>query len=99
MRGRTLDNAFVILDEAQNTTESQMKMFLTRMGANAKFIITGDASQIDLPRNQASGLVQALRLLKNTSGIEIIELNTVDVIRHKLVKAIIEKYEADSIKK
>ena len=69
------------------------------MGANAKFIITGDASQIDLPRNQASGLVQALRLLKNTSGIEIIELNTVDVIRHKLVKAIIEKYEADSIKK
>lgn len=99
MRGRTLDNAFVILDEAQNTTESQMKMFLTRMGANAKFIITGDSSQIDLPRNQASGLVQALRLLKNTSGIEIIELNTVDVIRHKLVKAIIEKYEADSIKK
>jgi len=99
MRGRTLDNAFVILDEAQNTTESQMKMFLTRMGANAKFIITGDTSQIDLPRNQASGLVQALRLLKNTSGIDVVELNTVDVIRHKLVRAIIEKYEADSIKK
>lgn len=99
MRGRTLDNAFVILDEAQNTTESQMKMFLTRMGANAKFIVTGDATQIDLPRNQASGLIQALRLLKNVDDIDIIELNTTDVIRHKLVKAIIEKYEADSIKK
>lgn len=99
MRGRTLDNAFVILDEAQNTTESQMKMFLTRMGANAKFIVTGDATQIDLPRNQASGLIQALRLLKKVDDIDIIELNTTDVIRHKLVRAIIEKYEADSIKK
>lgn len=99
MRGRTLDNAFVILDEAQNTTESQMKMFLTRMGSNAKFIVTGDATQIDLPRNQASGLIQVLRLLKNVEDIDIIELNTTDVIRHKLVKAIIEKYEADSIKK
>lgn len=93
MRGRTLDNAFVILDEAQNTTESQMKMFLTRMGANAKFIITGDASQIDLPAKQSSGLLQALRLLKKVEGISIIELDNTDVIRHKLVKAIIEKYE------
>lgn len=99
MRGRTLDNAFVILDEAQNTTESQMKMFLTRMGANAKFIITGDMTQVDLPRNQLSGLSQAVRLLKNTDGIDIVELSTIDVIRHKLVKAIIEKYEADVIKK
>lgn len=94
MRGRTLDNAFVILDEAQNTTESQMKMFLTRMGSNAKFIVTGDTSQIDLPTKQPSGLLQALRLLKNVEGISIIELDTSDVIRHKLVKAIIERYEA-----
>lgn len=94
MRGRTLDNAFVILDEAQNTTESQMKMFLTRMGANAKFIVTGDATQIDLPLKQPSGLLQALRFLKNVEGIDIIELNNTDVIRHKLVKAIIERYEA-----
>ena len=93
MRGRTLDNAFVILDEAQNTTESQMKMFLTRMGANAKFIVTGDTTQIDLPSKQPSGLLQALRLLKKVEGISIIELDTSDVIRHKLVKAIIEKYE------
>ena len=99
MRGRTLDNAFVILDEAQNTTESQMKMFLTRMGANAKFIITGDMTQVDLPRNQSSGLQQAVRLLKKTEGIDFVELTSVDVIRHRLVKAIIEKYEADSIKK
>ena len=81
------------------TTESQMKMFLTRMGANAKFIITGDMTQIDLPRNQTSGLAQAVRLLKKTEGIDIIELTTVDVIRHRLVKAIIERYEADTIKK
>lgn len=94
MRGRTLDNAFVILDEAQNTTESQMKMFLTRMGANAKFIITGDATQVDLPVKQPSGLLQALRLLKKVEGIEIIELNNSDVIRHKLVRSIIERYEA-----
>jgi phosphate starvation-inducible PhoH-like protein len=93
MRGRTLDNAFVILDEAQNTTESQMKMFLTRMGANAKFIITGDVTQIDLPTKQPSGLLQALRLLKKVEGISIIELDNTDVIRHKLVKSIIEKYE------
>lgn len=93
MRGRTLDNAFVILDEAQNTTESQMKMFLTRMGANAKFIVTGDTTQIDLPSKQPSGLLQALKYLKNVEGISIVELDTSDVIRHKLVKAIIERYE------
>jgi phosphate starvation-inducible PhoH-like protein len=93
MRGRTLDNAFVILDEAQNTTESQMKMFLTRMGANAKFIVTGDVTQIDLPSRQPSGLLQALRLLKKVDGISIIELDNTDVIRHKLVKSIIERYE------
>jgi len=93
MRGRTLDNAFVILDEAQNTTESQMKMFLTRMGASAKFIITGDPSQIDLPSKQASGLLQALKLLKKVEGISQIELDNTDVIRHKLVKLIIEKYQ------
>ncbi len=93
MRGRTLDNAFVILDEAQNTTESQMKMFLTRMGGNAKFIVTGDVTQIDLPSKQPSGLLQAVRLLKKVEGISIIELDNTDVIRHKLVKAIIEKYE------
>jgi phosphate starvation-inducible protein PhoH and related proteins len=93
MRGRTLDNAFVILDEAQNTTESQMKMFLTRMGANAKFIVTGDVTQIDLPSKQPSGLLQALRLLKKVEGINVVELDNTDVIRHKLVRAIIEKYE------
>jgi phosphate starvation-inducible PhoH-like protein len=94
MRGRTLDNAFVILDEAQNTTESQMKMFLTRMGSNAKFIVTGDVTQIDLPTKQPSGLLQAVKLLKKVDGIDIIELTNADVIRHKLVKAIIEQYEA-----
>jgi phosphate starvation-inducible protein PhoH and related proteins len=93
MRGRTLDNAFVILDEAQNTTESQMKMFLTRMGSNAKFIVTGDVTQIDLPSRQPSGLLQALRLLKKVDGISIVELDTTDVIRHRLVKTIIERYE------
>ncbi len=95
MRGRTLDNAFVILDEAQNTTESQMKMFLTRMGANAKFIVTGDVTQIDLPSKQASGLIQAIKLLKNVEGIDIITLDNTDVIRHKLVKSIIERYETN----
>ena len=94
MRGRTLDNAFVILDEAQNTTENQMKMFLTRMGANAKFIITGDVTQVDLPSKQPSGLLQATRLLKKTDGIAMVELDNTDVIRHKLVKSIIEKYES-----
>lgn len=93
MRGRTLDNAFVILDEAQNTTENQMKMFLTRMGANAKFIITGDATQIDLPSKQSSGLISAMRRLREVEGISIIELDNTDVIRHRLVRAIIQKYE------
>jgi len=94
MRGRTLDNAFVILDEAQNTTESQMKMFLTRMGANAKFIVTGDVTQVDLPSKQPSGLLQAVRLLKKVEGIAMIELDNSDVIRHRLVRSIIEKYES-----
>ncbi|MCD6069169.1 MAG: PhoH family protein [Bacteroidetes bacterium] len=96
MRGRTLDNAFVILDEAQNTTESQMKMFLTRMGASAKFIITGDASQVDLPRNQPSGLIQALRIVKNIKGVEVVILDGSDVIRHRLVKEIVAKYDEAS---
>ncbi len=93
MRGRTLDNAFVILDEAQNATESQMKMFLTRMGKNAKFIITGDITQIDLPYRQGSGLVQASRLLKDVPGISFVQLSGKDVVRHKLVARIIEAYE------
>lgn len=93
MRGRTLDNAFVILDEAQNTTHSQMKMFLTRMGKSAKFIVTGDASQIDLPRNQRSGLLEALHVLKRIDGISILELDEKDVIRHGLVKKVIKAYE------
>lgn len=95
MRGRTLDNAFVILDEAQNATESQLMMFLTRMGSSAKFIITGDITQVDLPRNQPSGLLQAARILKNVEGIDFIELDQKDVIRHKLVKKIIEVYEKE----
>lgn len=92
MRGRTLDKAFVILDEAQNATESQMKMFLTRMGADAKFVITGDASQIDLPRNQRSGLLHATRLLQDVEGIAFVRLDERDVIRHRLVKRIIDAY-------
>ncbi len=95
MRGRTLDNAFVILDEAQNTTESQMKMFLTRMGNNAKFVITGDVTQIDLPSKQPSGLLQAIKRLKKIDGIDFIELDSRDVIRHRLVSAIIQSYEAN----
>lgn len=95
MRGRTLDNAFVILDEAQNATESQMKMFLTRMGASAKFIITGDISQIDLPKNQKSGLKGALERLKGIKGISIMEFDESDVIRHKLVKKIIKAYKEE----
>ncbi len=93
MRGRTLDNAFVILDEAQNTTHAQMKMFLTRMGRNAKFLITGDPGQIDLPRRVISGLKEALLVLNNVEGIEIIHLDDKDVIRHKLVKKVIEAYK------
>ncbi len=93
MRGRTLDNAFVILDEAQNTTHNQMKMFLTRMGKNAKFIITGDPGQIDLPRKQVSGLKESLLALKDINGIAQIYLDDKDVIRHRLVKKIISAYK------
>ena len=94
MRGRTLDNAFAILDEAQNATEGQLKMFLTRMGSSAKFVITGDITQIDLPKHQPSGLPQAIRLLKNIEGVSFVELDGTDVIRHKLVKKIVEVYDA-----
>ncbi|AEV32579.1 PhoH family protein [Owenweeksia hongkongensis] len=93
MRGRTLDRAFVILDEAQNTTHSQMKMFLTRMGSDAQFIITGDAGQIDLPRKQASGLKEAMGRLQNIKGIKFVMLDDRDVIRHDLVKHIIRAYQ------
>ena len=96
MRGRTLDNAFVILDEAQNATSAQLKMFLTRMGRNAKFIITGDITQIDLPRHQQSGLIQAMHILNGIKGISIIQLDNNDVIRHKLVTKIIRAYERNS---
>jgi phosphate starvation-inducible PhoH-like protein len=92
MRGRTLDHAFVILDEAQNATRNQMKMFLTRMGPSAKFVITGDTTQIDLPRNQPSGLIQAAGLLKGMKGVEFIYLDTSDVIRHRLVRDILMAY-------
>ena len=93
MRGRTLDKAFVILDEGQNTTESQMKMFLTRMGMSAKFIITGDETQIDLPKHQKSGLIHAKNTLKGIKDISFITLDAKDVIRHKLVKQIIKAYK------
>lgn len=93
MRGRTLDNAFVILDEAQNTTHSQMKMFLTRMGKNAKFIITGDPGQIDLPRKVTSGLKEALYILKNIEGIGMLYLDDKDIVRHRLVKKIVDAYK------
>ncbi|WP_420573659.1 PhoH family protein [Kordia sp.] len=94
MRGRTLDNAFVILDEAQNTTHAQMKMFLTRMGKNAKFMLTGDPGQIDLPRRVISGLKEALLVLKDIKGIGIIYLDDKDVVRHRLVKKVIEAYKS-----
>lgn len=93
MRGRTLDNAFVILDEGQNTTESQLKMFLTRMGKSAKFIVTGDVTQIDLPKNQKSGLKKALDLFVNVKGINVVQLNEHDVVRHHLVKTIIKLFK------
>ncbi len=93
MRGRTLDNAFVILDEGQNTTHNQMKMFLTRMGKNAKFLLTGDPGQVDLPRRTISGLKEALLILKNVEGVGIIMLDEKDVIRHRLVRKIIEAYK------
>ena len=93
MRGRTLDDAFVILDEAQNTTHNQMKMFLTRMGKNTKFIITGDPGQIDLPRRVISGLNEALLILSDIKGIDVIQLDGRDVIRHQLVKKVIDAYK------
>ncbi len=96
MRGRTLDNCYVILDEAQNSTDLQLKMFLTRMGPNAKLIITGDLTQIDLPRKQQSGLGKALRLLKNIKGIAQIQLDTDDVVRHRLVKEIVHAYDRET---
>ena len=95
MRGRTLDNCFIILDEAQNATDLQLKMFLTRIGANAKAIITGDLTQVDLPRNQKSGLAKASRILKNVDGIGYIELDEEDVVRHRLVKAILKAYDKE----
>ncbi len=98
MRGRTLDNAFIILDEAQNATDLQLKMFLTRIGANAKAIITGDLTQVDLPRNQRSGLEKAVRILRNVDGIAHIELDEEDVVRHRLVKAIIRAYDREKIR-
>ena len=94
MRGRTLDNAFVILDEAQNTTHNQMKMFLTRMGKHAKFVINGDPGQIDLPRKQVSGLKESLLALKDIEGIAQVYLDDKDVIRHRLVKSIISAYKS-----
>jgi len=99
MRGRTLNNAFAILDEAQNTTPGQLKMFLTRMGASAKFIVTGDITQIDLPVNQTSGLVQSQSILKDTPGISFVYLDEKDIIRHKLVSRIIKAYEKKAANK
>ncbi|MCG9880642.1 MAG: PhoH family protein [Bacteroidia bacterium] len=98
MRGRTLDNAYVILDEAQNATDLQLKMFLTRMGPNAKFIITGDLTQIDLPRKGMSGLIKAVKILEGIKGIEFAYLNFEDVVRHKLVKNIIKAYDKSADK-
>lgn len=99
MRGRTLNNAFILLDEAQNTTPSQIKMFLTRMGPNSKVIVTGDMTQVDLPRNQISGLNEAYHILKNIKGISFIHLDSTDVVRHKLVKEIIQAYEKEEEKR
>jgi phosphate starvation-inducible PhoH-like protein len=93
MRGRTLSDAVVILDEAQNTTPAQIRMFLTRMGWNTKMIITGDMTQIDLPKSQKSGLVEALEILRGVEGIGIVELNRKDIVRHKLVTRIVNAYE------
>ncbi len=95
MRGRTLDNAYIILDEAQNATDLQIKMFLTRIGANAKAIITGDMTQVDLPKSQRSGLIKATRILQNIKGIAHIELDEEDVVRHRLVKSIIKAYDRE----
>jgi phosphate starvation-inducible protein PhoH and related proteins len=96
MRGRTLNNAFILLDEAQNTTPMQMKMFLTRMGPDSKMIVTGDTSQIDLPRNQRSGLKEAIRILTDVKGIGFVELSEKDVVRHRLVRDIIDAYNKEA---
>ena len=98
MRGRTLNDAIVILDEAQNTTNHQIKMFLTRMGLNTKMIITGDITQIDLPPRQKSGLIDAVETLKGIKGIEVVEFNKNDIVRHSLVQSIVEAYEKKSKK-
>eukprot|EP01012_Entosiphon_sulcatum_P021290 TRINITY_DN26079_c0_g1_i1.p1 TRINITY_DN26079_c0_g1~~TRINITY_DN26079_c0_g1_i1.p1 ORF type:complete len:221 (+),score=39.70 TRINITY_DN26079_c0_g1_i1:598-1260(+) len=97
MRGRTLDNSFIILDEAQNTTDLQLKMFLTRIGPSAKAIITGDLSQVDLPKNQKSGLMKAKRILQGIEGIAHITLDEADVVRHRLVKHIIRAYDKEQM--
>jgi phosphate starvation-inducible PhoH-like protein len=100
MRGRTLNDAIIVLDEAQNTTTHQIKMFLTRLGMNAKMIITGDVTQIDLPRNVTSGLVQALRVLRGVPGIGMVEFDKKDIVRHQLVQRIVEAYQRwDDMKK
>ena len=96
MRGRTLNDAFIILDEAQNTTSSQMKMFLTRMGANSRIVVAGDSTQVDLPRDKMSGLNDAMRRLKNIKGISFIRLDKRDIVRHRLVQDIVEAYDKDS---
>ena len=93
MRGRTLDNAFVILDEAQNTTRSQIKMFLTRMGRNAKFIVTGDVTQVDLPHKSDSGLVRAMNTVRDIQGIGFVEFDKTDIVRHELVKHIVDAFD------
>jgi len=95
MRGRTLENAFVILDEAQNATISQLKMFLTRMGMNSKFIITGDTTQIDLPKKNDSGLLQAMRILSDIESVSVIKFDERDIVRHKLVRSIVKAYEQE----
>ena len=94
MRGRTLDDAFIILDEAQNTTQEQMKMFLTRMGFGSKVVVTGDVTQIDLPKGKKSGLVEASHILKGVNGIDFCYLTDVDVVRHEMVKRIIKAYDS-----
>ena len=94
MRGRTLNNAFIILDEAQNTTTEQMKMFLTRLGAGARCVVTGDISQTDLPRDKKSGLNEAMKVLRNVQGVALVELTALDVVRHELVQRIVRAYEA-----
>jgi phosphate starvation-inducible PhoH-like protein len=96
MRGRTLNDAFVILDEAQNTTSEQMKMFLTRLGFGSKAVVTGDITQIDLPNPRASGLIEALKIISKVEGIGIVYFDDKDVVRHKLVQSIVKAYEAFS---